>query len=654
MDFSTIAGLILTLASVIWMEYWYRSHKTEFDDSLNKDPYEETTLPQEMQSWGVMGTFIGITFGLLSLAVSVYTGSKLDNGVNSMLTGMGTAFVTSLWGMGRAFLLKRKQVEQQKLQDDVTQIASGETITDLIKYLQKTEDKRNLENQSLLELMKSSNQILAETISTAMQDMKKSLVGDGDYTVIGQMRLIRSENRDEIERLRMQVQQDNLSLIQEFRDFAKNMAENNAKSFIEALTETMKDFNTKLTEQFGENFKELNVAVGRLLEWQRQYMDTLEEVARVQKEIFAGIDGVRHSMENIEVSAKGITDTANELSDVVLTAKSYNEQMKQLMLDLSAVGEQAYKTIPEIENCVNTACSKISDIVTMSTAEMKLNSDTAVSRIEDMVGIAIEKNTQVHAKTEEYATELMAEIKENGDLARNTAINHIDETAASAIEKSAWVHDRNEKYATSILKAIQENGDEARDTAIRQVQTVFGNAMMTQENCEKNMTEVYVKALERLQAVTKELQANGKTMSDNSAEALKGISDQANRLIQAMEDVSHALSDSATSVQRDMEASAKSTHEAVRKAADSLREDSYKVTKSVSDAMETMMKDNNESLQKASSNLSKELENALNESLESFGRMMVAVSNRFAQDYGPLADRLREVVQLANKIEKQR
>lgn len=654
MDLSTIAGLILTLASVLWMEYWYRSHKAEFDASLKKDPYEDTTLPQEMQSWGVMGTFLGITVGLISLAFNIGTGSKLDNGVNSMLTGMGTAFITSLCGMGRAFFLKRRQVEQQKVHDAAAQIETGETIADLIKYLQKTEMKRDAENQSLLNVMKSSNQILANTISASIQDMKKSLLGDGDYTVIGQMRLIRSENRDEIERLRLQIQQDNVSLIQEFRDFAKTMAENNAKSFIEALTETMKDFNTKLTEQFGENFKELNVAVGRLLEWQKQYMATLEEVSRVQKEIFAGIDGVRYSMENMEVSAKGITSTASELSDIVLTAKAYNEQMKQLMQDLSSIGNEAYKTIPEIENCVNTAAGKVSDIVTLTTSEMKLNSDKAISCIEEVSAKAIEKNSQAHSQMEEHAADIFKDMQENGDLARNTVINHIDETAASAIEKLAWVHDRNEKYATDILKAIQENGDTARDTAIKQVQTVFGNAMMSQESCEKSMAEAYKGAMQQLQAVTKELQENGRTMTDNSAETLKGISDQANRLIKALEDISHVLSDSATKVQHDMEASAKSTHEAVRKAAESLREDSYQVTKSVSDNITKMIENNNESLQKASSNLSKELENALNESLKSFGRVMVAVSDRFAQDYGPLADRLREVVQLANKIEKQR
>ena len=44
----------------------------------------------------------------------------------------------------------------------------------------------------------------------------------------------------------------------------------------------------------------------------------------------------------------------------------------------------------------------------------------------------------------------------------------------------------------------------------------------------------------------------------------------------------------------------------------------------------------------------------MNDSLDSFGKVMGALSQKFAQDYGPLTDRLREVVQLAKKIKKQR
>lgn len=232
------------------------------------------------------------------------------------------------------------------------------------------------------------------------------------------------------------------------------MAENNAKSFIEALTATMNDFNTKLTEQFGENFKELNVAVGRLLEWQNQYMQILDEVCNVQREIFAGIEGVRQSMANMEVSAQGITDSSAELSDIVLTAKNYNEQMKQLMSDLTVIGEQAQRTIPEIETFAHTVLGKISDTVKLAVSEMKLNKETAVGHIEEVASLAAEKNVEVHNKTEELADNILKAIKENAEEAEKTTIKSIENVSAAAVEKHTEDHNKIENLISDTTYSI--------------------------------------------------------------------------------------------------------------------------------------------------------------------------------------------------------
>lgn len=232
------------------------------------------------------------------------------------------------------------------------------------------------------------------------------------------------------------------------------MAENNAKSFIEALTATMNDFNTKLTEQFGENFKELNVAVGRLLEWQNQYMQILDEVCNVQREIFAGIEGVRQSMANMEVSAQGITDSSAELSDIVLTAKKYNEQMKQLMSDLTVIGEQAQRTIPEIETFAHTVLGKISDTVKLAVSEMKPNKETAVGHIEEVASLAAEKNVEVHNKTEELADNILKAIKENAEEAEKTTIKSIENVSAAAVEKHTEDHNKIENLISDTTYSI--------------------------------------------------------------------------------------------------------------------------------------------------------------------------------------------------------
>lgn len=47
---------------------------------------------------------------------------------------------------------------------------------------------------------------------------------------------------------------------------------------INALKEVISDFNDNLLEQFGDNFKQLNVAVLELVKWQENYRQQLEQM----------------------------------------------------------------------------------------------------------------------------------------------------------------------------------------------------------------------------------------------------------------------------------------------------------------------------------------------------------------------------------------
>ena len=77
----------------------------------------------------------------------------------------------------------------------------------------------------------------------------------------------------QVQKLRTTVDDGQKELIKEFKDFAEHMVENNQKAIIEALENVIKDFNEKLTEQFGENFKQLNEAVEKLVDWQDRYKE---------------------------------------------------------------------------------------------------------------------------------------------------------------------------------------------------------------------------------------------------------------------------------------------------------------------------------------------------------------------------------------------
>ena len=74
------------------------------------------------------------------------------------------------------------------------------------------------------------------------------------------------------------------------------MAENDSNALIEALEEVMRDFNSKINEQFGDNFKQLNEAVGQILVWQEQYQSQMTQLAEEFSIAAASIDSSKQSL----------------------------------------------------------------------------------------------------------------------------------------------------------------------------------------------------------------------------------------------------------------------------------------------------------------------------------------------------------------------
>ena len=119
-------------------------------------------------------------------------------------------------------------------------------------------------------------------------------------------------------------------LIKSFDVFAEKMADNNMK----ALEEVIKDFNTKLQEQFGENFKQLNLAVHKLLDWQENYKETVEKTSA---EVESMIKMLKSSNDSIGVSA-------DALQEITKSADSFRENADALKTQLG----EARNTIGEI------------------------------------------------------------------------------------------------------------------------------------------------------------------------------------------------------------------------------------------------------------------------------------------------------------------
>ena len=244
--------------------------------------------------------------------------------------------------------------------------------------------------------------------------MTASVAGDGDYTVIGQMKTIRLELRDHHEKI-----------ISEFREFAKTLAENNTKAFIEALNDAIKDFNTKITEQFGENFKQLNIAVGRLLEWQINYESTLERVTENLEMTFEGIDAAQNSLAQIENSSAAVADTAAAIQDLIVSANLYAQKLEQVLIEVKALSDSAKNSVPQIINLVETSCG-----------EMQKSTATAAANVDALSEKIFNATTQAQKNLKDFAEISCNEIKKTSATAADN-FNNLSEEIHIAI-RACW------------------------------------------------------------------------------------------------------------------------------------------------------------------------------------------------------------------------
>lgn len=220
--------------------------------------------PEILTTLGITGCFVGIALGLLN-----FDSSNVQTSIPTLLQGVKTAFWSSIAGVCGALYIRA------------------------LHHFKKTPFVEHSEN------VKSAS--LDDVVST-MVALRKGLVGDEQGTLLSQMKLQRQESNDKMD-----------ELIKEFKHFAAHMVENNQKAIIEALQEVIKDFNNKLMEQFGDNFKQLNSAVEKLVTWQQQYKEELDALKAVQQQTANDLVNISNSFKDIVQRAEKFSEIANDL-----------------------------------------------------------------------------------------------------------------------------------------------------------------------------------------------------------------------------------------------------------------------------------------------------------------------------------------------------
>lgn len=330
---------------------------------------------------GVLGTFIGIAWGLLN-----FDTQNIEASVPLLLEGLKFAFLTSILGIVGSIWLKWLALNERKKQAASEETYTGATIDDLANILQEIHKVHQAEGDETRETLRA---------------IEKALTGDGDSTVLTQLQKLRTSFSDK---------QDDL--LQAFKEFATQMADNNTKALIEALEAVMRDFNAKINEQFGDNFKQLNEAVGRINDWQEQYRQQMDELAVEFRIAAESIEKSRQSLESIAERSDVIVSSAEKLDPILQAIQQQIQLMNDRLEAFSALAENASNAFPIIENRLNQLTDNFTQVVAEnidnSQASMERQREALTNQAQQLETMVADTNRRLNAETERIFRESTA------------------------------------------------------------------------------------------------------------------------------------------------------------------------------------------------------------------------------------------------------
>jgi uncharacterized protein YihD (DUF1040 family) len=353
---------------------------------------------------GILGTFWGIAVGLMGFDVT-----NIDKAVPVLLGGLKTAFLTSILGMGASLVIKVIQ----------TLVVGGQQAASITPE----------DIHSVLVATKSENQQNAIRLHQAVEVLRSAIADDKDGSLISQLQKMRSENRD--------GQQE---LISAFREFAAKMTENNQKALIEALKDVIRDFNENLTEQFGENFKELNLAVHKLVDWQENYRGHIETVE----------DSIGLALSAIDQSQQSLAAVSNHVSVIPAAIAPLEPIMVGLQQQISVLDEHLGALVSLKEQALG-AFPVIDQYLTSITKDMAAHVDQAIVKTNE----SLDRHTANFRTLEEGFDALQRSASSSQQVfsaQMDKALEAVNSQMTSTITKHGDLIDQNAKSAQKVIE----------------------------------------------------------------------------------------------------------------------------------------------------------------------------------------------------------
>lgn len=299
---------------------------------------------------GLLGTFLGLTLGIMGFDSS--DSLKIQDSINSLLNGMGTAFFTSLFGMSFSMIYtlcdKRWRNRLSKYIFELTE------KLDVIYYIDDIDLAFLKQKKMLEELVKKQTESIVDNLTYTVNDKgEKSSIGNA-------IREILKNNEEQSSALKSFTTDLALKVVD---DALAELVEKNMLPSIEKIEKKTESIETKM-DDISKNIT--SPATDMI---QKVIGELQSSMSAIMEEFKNSLSGsATQELENLAKSLGTATETMgkfpNDMNDISNTLKGTIEEVKKTIKEISSISvNNNVKAVKDMKQQIESASASINQAI---------------------------------------------------------------------------------------------------------------------------------------------------------------------------------------------------------------------------------------------------------------------------------------------------
>jgi len=306
--------------------------------------YVYDSIPTVFTTLGVLGTFVGIFFGLQKFDVD-----KITDSIPPLLEGMKTAFSTSIVGISLSLIFgKISQIALHRVEINMPPKPTDElaALQDIFSILKESKEQAKtgfqILNKSITgesddsintQFVKLRNQITelhssSDKQNITLEKVQIALGGDSETSLLTQIQKLRAEQNEyskdskkNIDSIIESMNKNNNLISNKFDEFSELLAKNNTEALVEVMKRATEEFNSQMSalieKLVQENFQELNNSVQRLNVWQQENKEMIISLTNQFKNVSEEFSITSTAIKEITENTTKLTNENSHLSKLI-------------------------------------------------------------------------------------------------------------------------------------------------------------------------------------------------------------------------------------------------------------------------------------------------------------------------------------------------